>query len=73
MSLTSRPNSWVSHVGTTATQLTYALRLNPAPLTVSISGRDPILASLEFVITNPTSAPIQLTSIIFTESILSSF
>jgi Chaperone of endosialidase len=66
MSLTSRPNSWVSRVGATATQLTYALRLNPAPLTVSISGRDPILASLEFVITNPTSAPIQLTSIIFT-------
>jgi len=43
-------------------RLTYALKLNPAPLTVSIAGRDPVLGSLEFVITNPTQLPIEVTS-----------
>jgi hypothetical protein len=62
----TRPNSWVSQDAAATTQLTYALQLNPAPLTVSISGRDPILGSLEFVITNPTASAISLNSVAFT-------
>lgn len=62
----TRPNSWVSQDAAATTQLTYALQLNPAPLTVSISGRDPILGSLEFVITNPTASAIALSSVAFT-------
>jgi hypothetical protein len=65
MPFLSRPNSWVSQDAAPATQLTYALKLNPAPLTVSISGRDPILGSLEFVITNPTASPVSLHSVAF--------
>jgi hypothetical protein len=62
----TRPNSWVSQDTAATAQLTYGLQLNPAPLTVSISGRDPILGSLEFVITNPTSSAIALNSVAFT-------
>jgi hypothetical protein len=65
MAFLTRPNSWVSQEAATTTQLTYALKLNPAPLTVSISGRDPILGSLEFVITNPTASPVSLSSVAF--------
>jgi microcystin-dependent protein len=59
----SRPNSWVAKDAAATTQLSYGLQLNPSPLTVSIAGADPILASLEFVITNPTTTPIKLTSV----------
>ena len=62
----TRPNSWVSQDTAATTQLTYALQLNPAPLTVSIAGRDPILGSLEFVITNSTASAISLDSVEFT-------
>ena len=35
MAYITRPNSWVSQDAAATTQLTYALQLNPAPLTVS--------------------------------------
>lgn len=66
MAFMTRPNSWIVQDEAPTTQLTYALKLNPAPLTVSIAGRDPVLGSLEFVITNPTLSPIEVTSITFT-------
>lgn len=66
MSFISRPNSWVSRDYAAITHLAYALQLNPAPLTVSISGRDPILGSLQFVVSNPTATPISVTAIAFT-------
>jgi hypothetical protein len=65
MAFISRPNSWVSQESTVSTQLTYALQLNPAPLTVSIAGSDPVLGSLEFVITNSTASAIALRSVSF--------
>jgi hypothetical protein len=56
----------VSQDDASTTQLTFALQLNPAPLTVSISGRDPLLGSLQFVLTNPTASAISLNSVAFT-------
>ncbi len=47
-----RPNSWVSQQSDATTQLTYALQLNPSPLTISTSSNT-IYGGLEFVITNP--------------------
>ena len=61
-----KPNSWVAQEATSTTQLTYALQVNPAPITVSIPGEDPVLASLEWVITNPTSAALAVQSVAFT-------
>ncbi len=66
MAILSRPNSWVTQDEATTTQLTYALQLNPAPLTVSLAGRDPVLGSLQFVLTNPTASPIAVSSVSFT-------
>ncbi|MGD0735328.1 MAG: hypothetical protein ABR976_09285 [Terracidiphilus sp.] len=66
MSNFPRPNSWVSQESTATTQLTYALQLNPAPLTVSLAGRDPVLGSLQFVLTNSTASPIAVSSVEFT-------
>lgn len=66
MAFITRPNSWVSQDAAATTQLTYGLQLNPAPLTVSIAGHDPILGSLEFVLTNPTASAISLSSVAFT-------
>jgi Chaperone of endosialidase len=63
MTLRSRPNSFVSHDDDLTTQLRYALQINPAPLTVSVPGQDPVLASLEFVITNPTNAALSVQSV----------
>jgi hypothetical protein len=62
----SKPNSWVSQVATATTQLLYALQVDPAPLTVSLPENDPTLASLQFVITNPTGAAVPVKSISFT-------
>src|SRR5271166_198276 len=62
----SRPNSFVTQDTGGATQLTYALQLNPAPLTVSVDGRDPVFGSLEFVITNGTASPISVSEVDFT-------
>lgn len=66
MSFTNKPNSWVSQETTSTTQLTYALQVNPAPITVSIPDEDPVLASLEFVLTNPTAAALAVQSVAFT-------
>lgn len=66
MSFTSKPNSWVSQETTSTTQLTYALQVNPAPITVSIPDEDPVLASLEFVLTNPTATALAVQSVAFT-------
>ncbi|MBV9787842.1 MAG: hypothetical protein JOZ51_06700 [Chloroflexi bacterium] len=66
MSFISRPNSWVAQEATSTTQLTYALQVNPAPITVSLPDQDPVLASLEFVLTNPTSTALAVQSVAFT-------
>lgn len=66
MAIVTRPNAWVVQDPAATTKLTYALQLNPAPLTVSIANRDPVLGSIEFVITNGTLSPIEVTSIAFT-------
>ncbi len=65
MSTHSKPNSWVAKDDVASSQLSIALQVNPAPLTVSVAGASPVLGSLEFVITNPTSAPIVVNSIAF--------
>ena len=40
--------------------------MNPAPLTVGLAGRDPVLGSLQFVLTNLTASPISVSSVEFT-------
>lgn len=66
MTLISRPNSYVT-VGTgTNPQLSYGLQINPAPFTVSVPHEDPVLGSLEFVITNPTANALPVNSVEFT-------
>ncbi len=69
MSMHSRPNSWVAVDDDSTTTLTYGLQVNPAPLTVSTAGESPVLGSLEFVVTNPTSNPIAVTSVAFSFSV----
>src|ERR1044072_9087894 len=66
MEFRTRPNSWVAQETAATTQLTYALQVNPAPITVSIPNEDPVLASLEFVITNPTAAALAVQSVAVT-------
>jgi len=66
MAILNRPNSWVTQESAANTTLSYSLQLTPAPLTVSVSGRDPVLGSLEFVLTNPTTAPVEVNSVSFT-------
>ncbi|WP_214316934.1 hypothetical protein [Nonomuraea sediminis] len=66
MSLISKPNVWVDVKADSGTQLTYALQTDPAPLTVSVPGSDPLLASLEFVITNQTGDTVNVDAITFT-------
>ena len=65
----SKPNSWVFQDSDSTTQLSYALQINPAPFTVSIPDMPPVTGSLEFVITNPTNDPVQVTSVTFTLTI----
>ena len=62
----SKPNSWVYQDADPTTTLSYALQINPAPFTVSIPGQNPVTGSLEFVITNGTSATVTVTSVAFT-------
>ncbi|HEX8054961.1 MAG TPA: hypothetical protein VF517_18405 [Thermoleophilaceae bacterium] len=62
----ARPNAWVSVDEEPATVLTYAPRVDPAPLTVSVPGRDPTLGALVVVITNGTPADVQVSSVTFT-------
>jgi hypothetical protein len=66
MTVISRPNSWVTVDGDPATQLTYAPRVDPAPLTVSVPGRDATLGSLVVVITNGTVDDLDVASVTFT-------
>jgi hypothetical protein len=66
MSMITRPNSWVASETGTSIQLTYGLQVNPAPITVSIPNQNPVLASLEFVLTNPTSKALSIQSVEFT-------
>jgi cytoskeletal protein CcmA (bactofilin family) len=69
MKLVTRPNAWVAVEDDPATQLTYAPRVDPAPLTVSVPGRDPTLGSLVIVITNQTATDVQVASIAFTVTV----
>jgi len=62
----ARTNAWVAVEDDPSTQLTYAPRVHPAPLTVSVPGRDPTLGSLVVVITNQTPAPIAVAAVTFT-------
>ena len=62
----ARPNAWVSVEEDPATQLTYAPRVDPAPLTVSVPGRDSTLGALVVVITNGTPADVQVSSVTLT-------
>lgn len=66
MSNTQTANVSVRVAAAGNTQLTYALQTNPAPLTVSVPGQSPEIASLQFVVTNPTNESISVASIIFT-------
>ena len=59
------PNRWVSMQLDATTQLTYVPLVNPAPLTASVPGNDPVLGSLEVVITNQTGATLQVSQIDF--------
>ncbi len=65
MSMHSKPNTWVAKDDVSNTALSYGLQVNPAPLTVSIPGEDPVMGSLEFVISNPTSSAMDVTSVSF--------
>jgi Chaperone of endosialidase len=66
MTLIPKPNSFVSVETGTNQQLSYGLQLNPAPFTVSVPNEDPVLGSLEFVITNPTATALSVNSVAFT-------
>ena len=66
MTVISRPNSWVTVAGDSETTLTYAPRVDPAPLTVSVPGRDATLGSLVVVITNGTADDLDVASVTFT-------
>lgn len=59
------PNRWVSVQLDGTAQLTYSPLVNPAPLTASSPGFDPVLGSLEIVITNQTGATVQVAEIDF--------
>ncbi|MDQ3934047.1 MAG: hypothetical protein M3340_05380 [Actinomycetota bacterium] len=66
MTVIARPNAWVAVEDDPATQLTYAPRVDPAPLTVSVPGRDPTLGSLAVVITNQGVSDLAVSSVTFT-------
>jgi microcystin-dependent protein len=66
MTLRLRPNSWIARGTDDTSVLQYAPLVDPAPLTVSLSTTNPTYASIEIVITNATSAAINVASITFT-------
>ena len=66
MTVISRPNGWATAEDDPATQLTYAPQVDPAPLTVSVPGRDPTLGSLVVVITNQGVSDLKVSSVTFT-------
>jgi len=53
--------TWISYPDDSTTVLTYAFQTNPAPLTSSTAGEEPQLGALEIVITNNTTAAVDLT------------
>ena len=59
----SLPNRWISVQDDPSAALTYVPLVNPAPLVVSTDGLDPVLASLEVVITNATTSAIAVSEI----------
>ena len=59
------PNRWVSMQLDATTQLTYVPLINPAPLTASIPGNDPVLGALEIVITNQSGDTLEVSQIDF--------
>ena len=59
----SIPNRWVGVQDDPSAQLTYVPMVNPTPLSVSTEELDPVLASLEVVITNATAKPIVVSEI----------
>ena len=63
MTLLSQPSSWIQVDATDTAQLAYAVQTNPAPLTTSTSGSDPVLGSVEIVVTNPTRSALSVKSI----------
>lgn len=65
MTDSARPNGWIRSKAAGDSMLVYALQTNPAPLTVSLPQQSPELASLQFVVTNPTSDPISVASVTF--------
>ena len=65
----ARPNAWVAVEDDPSTQLTYAPRVHPAPLTVSVPGREPVRGSLVVVITNQTADPLAVSSIKLTVTV----
>ena len=69
MSAVARPNAWVAVEDDPSTQLAYAPRVHPAPLTVSVPGRDPVRGSLVVVITNQSPGPLAVSSIRFTVTV----
>ncbi len=68
----TKPNSWVYQDTDSTTQLSYALQIDPAPFTVSIPDENPVYGSLEFVVTNPKSYTVTVTSVAFTLTVGSS-
>lgn len=61
----NKPNSWVYQDTDSTTQLSYALQINPAPFTVSIPSQNPVIGSLEFVVTNTSGGDLDVTSVTF--------
>jgi hypothetical protein len=60
------PNAFVSLQAAPNTRLTYAIQVNPAPLTVSVKGLDPVIGSVELLVTNDSGKALDVTSLVFT-------
>ena len=60
-----KPNIWTSNPNASQTRLTYGVRVQPSPLTISLNEQSPTLASLEVTITNQTGAPVEVESVTF--------
>ncbi|MCO4090634.1 MAG: hypothetical protein HEQ34_01600 [Sphingorhabdus sp.] len=61
--MTYIPNSWISFDAGTDTQLTYAVYTDPMPLTVSLPNENATMGRMQIVITNSTSATVDLASV----------
>lgn len=62
----SRPNSRITRLGDSTTQLSYALQMTHDSLSASLPNQNPVLADFELVISNVTAANIAVQSIAFT-------